>query len=95
MRIVKNTPSGELELAVLGPGAIFGEMAMIDAEPRMATAIAAGQTVITYVDHKMFARKMENADPFVRALLHMLVKNVRSVSQRVRANVTDAERKAL
>jgi CRP/FNR family transcriptional regulator, cyclic AMP receptor protein len=34
--------TGDLELAHLGPGAVIGELSVIDQEPRTATAIASG-----------------------------------------------------
>jgi CRP/FNR family cyclic AMP-dependent transcriptional regulator len=79
--ITKKTPDGdELELGRLGPGAIFGEMAMIDMQPRMAKATAMIDTTLTFVNHQMFEKKMQAADPFLHALLLILVRNVRSVS---------------
>jgi len=82
--ITKKTPEGEeIELGRLGPGAIFGEMAMIDMQPRMAKATAMLDTTVTFVNHQMFEKKMQAADPFLHALLLILVRNVRSVSQQL------------
>jgi len=79
--ITKKTADGEeIELGRLGPGAIFGEMAMIDMQPRMAKATA---MIDTFVNHQMFEKKMQAADPFLHALLLILVRNVRSVSQQL------------
>lgn len=84
VRISKRTRAGEVELGVLGAGAIFGEMALIDSSPRMASAIAAAETVVTFVDHAMFEKKMAGTDPFISALLHILVRYVRSMGDKVR-----------
>lgn len=44
--IVKKGPNGqEIKLGVIGKNAVFGEMALIDPAPRMATAIALEDTV--------------------------------------------------
>ena len=86
IQITKTTPDGkEIELGRLGPGAIFGEMAMIDMQPRMAKATAMADTTVTFVNQPMFEKKMQAADPFLRALLLILVRNVRSVSRQLSA----------
>ena len=86
IQITKKSPDGEVELGRLGPGAIFGEMAMIDMQPRMAKATAMIDTTVTFVNHQLFEKKMQAADPFLHALLLILVRNVRSVSQQLSAN---------
>jgi CRP/FNR family cyclic AMP-dependent transcriptional regulator len=81
--VIKGPPNAEVELGVLRAGSILGEMAMIDSQPRMATAIAKTETVVTFVNRTMFEKKMTQADPFLRALLRMLVKTLRDVSARL------------
>jgi CRP-like cAMP-binding protein len=58
-------------------------MAMIDMKPRMAKATAMIDTTVTFVNQPMFEKKMQTADPFLHALLLILVRNVRSVSQQL------------
>jgi CRP-like cAMP-binding protein len=83
VRITKGPPGSEVQLGVLRSGAILGEMAMIDSQPRMATATAATEVSVTIVSRSMFERKMELADPFLRALLRVLVRTLRDVSSRL------------
>ena len=84
IQITKKTPDGdEIELGRLGPGAIFGEMAMIDLQPRMAKATALSDTTVTFVNHVMFEKKLKAADPFLRALLLIMVRNVRALSDQL------------
>ena len=83
IQITKKSPDGEVELGRLGPGAIFGEMAMIDMQPRMAKATALIDTTGTYVNHVMFEKKLKTADPFLRALLLIMVRNVRALSEQL------------
>ena len=59
---------------------MFGEMALIDNQPRMAMARAAEVTTLIFVSRMMFEQKMVKADPFVRGLLKILVGNIRSLS---------------
>jgi len=78
--ISKQTPEGFVELGRLGPHTIFGEMAIIDGQPRMASATAISDTVLIPVDHVLFETKLAAADPFLRALLRILMRNIRSTS---------------
>ena len=49
---------GQIMLAMLNPGEMFGEMALIDASPRMATAIAIGKTRLVVIPKTAFSRVM-------------------------------------
>ena len=48
-----NTPDA-VTLAVLGAGEFFGEMCILDTQPRSATGIAAGQTTVVSVASSAF-----------------------------------------
>jgi CRP/FNR family cyclic AMP-dependent transcriptional regulator len=65
------------ELATIGVGDIFGEMALIDDQPRMATAKVKGGATIVTITKTMYQQKLKNTDPFIRALLRILVETVR------------------
>lgn len=52
--ITKKTDSGDLTIATLGKGELFGEMALFDQLPRSATAIAVGEARILNIDKKKF-----------------------------------------
>ncbi|MBM3584408.1 MAG: cyclic nucleotide-binding domain-containing protein [Alphaproteobacteria bacterium] len=68
-------------LGHVGPGGVFGEMALIDETPRMATATALGSTTCVVIPDAMLSRKLASADPFVRALVRILMRNVRSLTR--------------
>ncbi len=83
--------SGEVEIArtangrrkVLGlirEGGMFGEMALIDGQPRMADAIATKDTTCMIVRRDLFEKKLASADPFVKGLLRIFVRNIRSMA---------------
>lgn len=75
--ITRNADGEEKELGVVGAGSIFGEMALIDDQPRMATARAKGGATIMTITKIMYKKKLKQTDPFIRALLRILVETVR------------------
>ena len=80
IEIVKMLEDRESILGTIGEGGMFGEMALIDDQPRMAMARAAEMTTLIFVSRIMFEQKMVKVDPFVRGLLKILVGNIRSLS---------------
>ncbi|HTH16567.1 MAG TPA: cyclic nucleotide-binding domain-containing protein [Magnetospirillum sp.] len=66
------------EVGTLGPGDIFGEMAVLDGGRRSATAVAAEDCELARVPQAAFTQRMEAADPFLRALIELFVKNIRT-----------------
>lgn len=83
VEIRKQAPSGETVIGYVGAGEIFGEMAPIDLEPRMAGARAVQDTTCVVISEAVFRHKLGKADPFVRDLLHVLVRALRSVTGRL------------
>lgn len=67
-------------LGRIGPGGIFGEMALIDDAPRMARAVAVEDTMCLLVARERFRAKVDAADPLIQALLRIFCRNIRSLS---------------
>ncbi len=64
---------------------MFGEMALIDDEPRMASARAVGGLVEVYViTSAQFQSKLGSTNLFISKLLQILAGNVRSSSEKVK-----------
>ncbi|TAN48310.1 MAG: cyclic nucleotide-binding domain-containing protein [Rhodospirillales bacterium] len=68
------------QLAVLHPGDIFGEMALFDNRPRMATAIALADSETIAVSKEEFLKRVDHTDPAVRHLVMLLVHRLRQVT---------------
>jgi CRP-like cAMP-binding protein len=82
IEIVREGEAGEIMvLGVVEKGGIFGEMALIDDQPRMATARAAVTTTVIAVPRDVFAQKLTKCDPFIRGLLGIFVRNIRSMAK--------------
>jgi CRP/FNR family cyclic AMP-dependent transcriptional regulator len=82
IEISKTGPDGEERvLGTVAQGGIFGEMALIDNQPRMATARAVQETTCIFISRASFDEKMRKADPFIRGLLQIFVRNIRNMTQ--------------
>jgi len=77
VKITKKTESGEVTIATLVEGEIFGEMAVFDRLPRSATAVALGDARVLSVDKKKLFTTI-NRDPT------LVFKMLESMSQRIR-----------
>lgn len=71
----------EMILGTVEKGGIFGEMALIDDQPRMASARAAVPTTLIVITRLAFQSKIGKCDPFIKGLLGIFVKNIRSMVQ--------------
>ena len=67
-------------LAILSKAEFFGEMALIDAKPRIASARAVTNVKLIAVSRHDFNTRLDTADPFVRAVLRVLTAMVRDLS---------------
>ena len=87
VEISKRTDAGEDKiLGHIPAGGIFGEMALIDDKPRMAQARAVEPTAVIVVSEAMLDNKLKKADPFIRGLLNLLVRNVREMGNQLTGN---------
>lgn len=80
--IYRAAEQGEQVLATLGKGAMFGEMALIDNQARMASAKAIeGQAMVLVVTRDAFKKRMDMLDPFTRGLIKILSENIRTIQK--------------
>lgn len=77
VEISKFGRGGSVPIGRLGERGIFGEMALIDDGPRMATATALEETVCVVIAQEEIQSRLRKLDPFMTAVLCMLVENVR------------------
>jgi CRP-like cAMP-binding protein len=78
-KIVDGKP---VRLAVLEKGAMFGEMAAITGEKRTATTMALEQSVVVRIPRTMVQQKISVCDPFIKALIQILINNLNRVSEK-------------
>ena len=70
------------ELAQLGPGRIFGELALINAAPRLASAVALERTVCEVIRKELFDGVIHSMPPILRALTKIYVTQLSSVRKK-------------
>lgn len=84
VRISAGAPSGkEVVLNTIETGEVFGEIALLDGQPRTADAIAAVNTDLMRIQRRDFIRYMETEPRLSTHLLEMLCQRVRATSELV------------
>lgn len=77
VQIYRSIDGVETEVARLGPGEIFGEIALLDGGVRTASARALEQTLLFEIEQSMMRRHLEVADPVIGMVMRILVARVR------------------
>ena len=69
---------GARTIVELGPKEIFGELALLDPEPRLASIAAVEDTRLFRLDRESFAELMAGNIEVVRGVLHVLCERLRA-----------------
>ena len=70
----------ELELAVLGSGEFFGEMSLVNSEPRMAKATSVeDNTTLVILDKPKFLQMVTQQPDFALAIIDTLCHRIREI----------------
>lgn len=76
VRVYVDYEGRDIDLAQLGPGQIFGEMALVFDEKRTASVAAAEDTTLIVITRQILEDKLRKSDPTIRAIVPMLMKRV-------------------
>jgi CRP/FNR family transcriptional regulator, cyclic AMP receptor protein len=74
--------TGDHLIATLQADDIFGEMAIIDSSPRMATALATTDTVVAVLDRQMFLFLVHETPVFALSVMAAMAARFRSQDER-------------
>jgi len=69
-------------LAEVGPGALLGEVALLDNGARMATVTATAPSVLRVLTRRHLGERLDAADPLLRHILHLLTARFRGAVAR-------------
>jgi CRP/FNR family transcriptional regulator, cyclic AMP receptor protein len=82
VRILKQEGGNTIELAVLGPGSVLGELSLLDHQPRGATGQVIDEVVATVVDETLFTRTLAQAPPWLTSIVKLVVKRLRDTMKK-------------
>ena len=75
----------ETLLASFTKGDVFGELALLDAEPRSASAIAENDVLLFRIDQEDFYDLMEERSELLRSVLRILCQRIRNQNDKIRS----------
>jgi CRP-like cAMP-binding protein len=84
VRIVKRVGARSIELARLGSGEAFGEMALLEGQPRSASAIVDAPGRILEIDEAAFADLVRTEGEIALRLLRRLSSRLREANRQIR-----------
>ena len=61
----------------IGPGEVFGELGLIDAQPRSATAVAETDCRVAVIGEKRFLRLVEQVPRFALQMMRVITERLR------------------
>lgn len=75
---------GKKQLALFDKGEIFGELSLLDTEPRSATTVAETDALVFRIDQEDFFELMEERDEILRNVLRILCQRIRVQNEKMR-----------
>lgn len=76
-----NIMASGVVLETIGPGGMFGEMALIDGEPRSATAVAVEDTEAAPIDRNAFLFMVRQSPDFALEVMSVLATRIRRMNE--------------
>jgi CRP-like cAMP-binding protein len=67
----------------VGPGGIFGEMALIDHTPRSASAVAGEDSEVIPIDERLFLILVQDAPYFALDIMRVLTERIRRMNRQL------------
>lgn len=74
---------GDTPVERAGPGALLGEMALIDDGPRTATVMAISDCRLIPIDIEQFHSLIKQAPPFATKVMRVMADRLRAMDQRL------------
>jgi CRP-like cAMP-binding protein len=85
--LTRGVEGADAALNVMGPGQVFGEVAILDGQPRSASVVALEECEIAVVDVQAFRDFLASSPPVALKLLGVLAGRVRELTTRLEDRV--------
>jgi CRP-like cAMP-binding protein len=83
VEVVVEEGDKEVRLMVLDTGELFGEMAIVERQVRMATVRALGQTRVLTIDQKNFLRRIHEDPSLAWNVVQTMSRRIRELAEEV------------
>lgn len=80
-KVLKNVCGMQVLIGTLTKGDIFGEMAFLGKEKRVASVIANGDVIVEMIARDTFLELFDKLPPNVRTRLHTMVSNLANIAE--------------
>ena len=95
VQVVKNDDDGPRTLTTLGPGAMVGQMALVDRSPRSASVVAAQPTVALELSRDVFEKLLAAASPLALRFQEQIaiagIRQLRAATERLEVLLADPD----
>jgi CRP/FNR family transcriptional regulator len=86
LKVMVASPSGAVRIiAILGPGAVVGELAMIDRLPRSASVVALHDSILRFIGREAFEQAVKANPENYQALVAILAARLRQADEALAA----------
>lgn len=82
MEVLKREGTQMVTLATLGPGSVLGELSLLDAQPRSATAKASHFCELVIIDQNHLNKTYDKLPSWLSSLIKILVQRLRDTNQK-------------
>jgi CRP/FNR family cyclic AMP-dependent transcriptional regulator len=83
VKVIGDEDGREITLKLLGPGAFFGELSMIDKQARSASVTTTEPSTFLVLSHAAFERCIEKAPTIANMVMQMLAQRVREADRKI------------
>jgi len=89
VRVLKQEGENSVELAVLGPGSVLGELSLLDHQPRGATAQVIEECTVTVIDETLLDSTLAAVPPWLANIIKVVVKRLRDTMARTERDIVE------